>query len=150
MKRFVSCILMVVLLITILPMNCMAVETPQNIVHFEDGSYMVEELRVQPARSAGSVSGTKTRTYYANDGTTSWKVVLSGNFTFTGSSATCTSSSCDATIYHSSWYVVSKSAGKSGASATASASIGRKVSGITVDKVAVDLKLTCDANGNLS
>ena len=54
------------------------------------------------------------------------------------------------TIYDSSWYTVSKSASKSGNTATGSVIMGDTANGVTVKRVPVSLTLTCDANGNLS
>ena len=84
------------------------------------------------------------------NGTAQWKATLSGSFTYTGSSATCTSSSVDVTVYDSSWYTISKSSNKSGSKATASVTMGEKLAGVTVTKVPISLAMTCDKNGNLS
>lgn len=152
MKRIICSILVACLLLTVAPFHAYAAELSdreEEIIYFEDGSYITISVRVNPSRAAGSVSGDKVYTYYY-DGGTAWKAVLTGSFTYTGSSATCTSSSCDVTVYNSAWYTVSKSASRSGNSATASVTMGRKLLGITVEKIPTSLKLTCDANGNLS
>lgn len=151
MKRVLSCILLVAMLICVFPMNCYAMEdNSKTVTYFEDGSYEIEKIETRAMRSAGSVTGTKTKTRYASDGTLDWEAVLEGTFTFNGSSATCTSSSCDVSVYDNAWYTVSKSAGRSGSSATASVTMGRKSLGVTVEKVPFSMKLTCDADGNLS
>lgn len=151
-KRIVSVLLLVFLLLSLLPVMCMA-ETEsgeRTVAWFDDGSYMTETVTESPMRASGSKTGTKTRTYYSSRGTALWKVTLTGSFTFTGTSATCTSSSCSATMYDSSWYVISKSSEKSGNTANASATIGEKVLGVTVSRVPVSLTLSCDVNGNLT
>ena len=102
------------------------------------------------SRSSGTKSGRATYNYYDSNGARGWTAVLNGTFTYTGSSATCTASNCNITIYDSAWYTVSKSASKSGNSATAAVTMGKKLLGVTVTRVPVDLILTCDANGNLS
>ena len=153
MKRTIGCVLLAALLVAVFPLNCHAANVDDEmttVYYFENGSYMTETLQVYQLRASGSVTGNKVRTYYGSDGSTDWKAVLSGTFTYTGSSATCTASSCDVTIYDSAWYVISKSASKSGSSATASVTMGEKLLGITVNEVPISLKLTCDANGNLS
>ena len=127
-----------------------ASERKQEIIQFEDGSYAIVEVTTTGARAAKSVNGSKQYTYCDSDGVAQWKAVLNGSFTYTGSTATCTSSSCSITIYISDWYTISKNASKSGNTANGSFSIGRKVLGVTVETKDVTLKLSCDKNGNLS
>ena len=132
MKRSACSILAMLLLVSALSMNCYAIDDKSeiyNTIHFDDGSYLTECIYITQTRSSGTVSGT---------------------FSYTGSSATCTASSCDVTIYDSAWYIVSKSASKSGNKATASVTMGYKALGVTVNKVPISMSLSCDANGNLS
>lgn len=148
MKRVVCAVLALMLVFCILPVNTWAVEN--EIIYFDDGSYIVIEVINNGMRASGSISGGKQYTHYDSDGSSNWKAVLNGSFSYTGSGATCTSSSMNVTIYDSSWYTISKSASKSGNKATGSATVGQKVSGVTVTRVPVNLTLSCDANGNLS
>lgn len=148
MKRFLCTLLVVLMAAAMLPTRCYAAET--SVTYFEDGSYLVEEIRETGSRASGTKSGSKTSSHYGDDGTLNWKAVLTGTFSYTGTSATCTSSSVSVTIYDSDWYTISKSAGKSGSSATASVSMGRKALGVTVDQKDITIKLTCSANGSLS
>lgn len=147
MKRVISCLLVVLLIASAVPL---AAAKDNNSVYFDDGSYITIDISVVKSRAAGSVSGSKTYTYHDSDGTSAWKAVLSGTFSYTGSTSTCTASSCNVTIYDSAWYTVSKSASKSGNSATAAVTMGKKLLGVTITKVPVNMVLTCDANGNLS
>lgn len=152
MKRVVSAFLSIVLLAFLLPVNALAVEDNQKqseVIYFEDGSYLTVQLSELDTRASGSKSGKRTYTYHTNDGVSQWDAVLYGTFSYTGSSSTCTDSSCSVTIYKSDWYTISKSAGKSGNTATASVTMGRRLLGVTVDKVPISLELSCDANGNL-
>lgn len=127
-------------------------ENRTETVYFDDGSYMTVEV-TRAVRASGSVTGSKPYTYYNSSynssGVVQWQAVLTGSFTYTGSSATCTASSVDVTVYDSAWKVISKSASKSENTATASVSM-RKVVGVTVMTVPVSMSLSCDANGNLS
>lgn len=149
MKRFICCLLVCCLFMTVLPFSAKAEENETEIIYLDDGGYIIVTIDSVSSRASGTKTGSKTYTYTNSSGT-GWKAVLSGTFTYTGSSATCTSSSCDVTVYMSDWYTVSKSAGRSGNSATASIKMGRKVMGVTVETVPISMKLTCDANGNLS
>lgn len=149
MKRFFSYFLIVSMLLVLLPVQVNAAEADEEIIYLEDGSYISITVEEHGSRASGTKTGSKTYTY-TYDGGTAWKAILSGTFSYTGTSATCTNSGCSVTIYDSAWYTVSKSAGKSGNSATASVTMGRKSLGVTVAKVPISMKLTCDANGNLS
>lgn len=151
MKRFFSLVLVAILLISIFPQNCLAVEIKEPaVIYFEDGSYMTETIRQVYSRTSGAKTATKEKTYYDGNGNADWKVVLTGSYTYTGSSSTCTASSCSVTIYDSDWYTISKSASKSDNTATASVTMGYKLLGVTVNKVSADIALTCDKDGNLS
>ena len=148
MRRFICSVLLAVLIIGILPVSALADDA--DIIYLSDGSYMVARLYEHGTRAAGTVSGGKEYTHYDSDGSANWKAVLSGTFAYTGSSSSCTASNMNVTIYDSSWYTVSKSASKSGNTATGSVIMGDTANGVTVKRVPVSLTLTCDANGNLS
>lgn len=150
MKRVLCCLLTAVLLFSLIPVHGYAAEDGAETVYFDDGSYMTIEVIAKGSRASGSVTGSKPATYYDGDGVAQWKVVLTGSFTYTGSDATCTSSSVDVTIYDSSWYAASKYATKSGNKASASVTMADKPAGVVVSTIPVSLSLECDANGNLS
>lgn len=120
------------------------------VVEYEDGSYLEISVQSMQLRASGSVTKTKNYIYHNTDGTSAWRISLTGSFTYTGSSATCTSSSCNVTIYDTNWYVISKSSSKSGNVAYGTASLGWKVLGVTVEQKTYSLTLTCDKNGNVS
>ena len=149
MKKYVSYILIVALLLSMIPMNTFANENME-VFYFEDGSYMTIEIISADTRATNTKSGSKVANYYSEDGSLDWRATLSGSFTYTGSSATCTSSSISVSISNSAWYTISKSASKSGASATGSVAMGKKLLGVTVSQIAKNLTLTCDRNGKLS
>lgn len=149
MKRFISAIVAVILMVSVFPSPALASENTE-IVYFEDGSYMTIEIFSLQGRTSEQVSGSKQYTRYGDSGTALWRAVLRGNFLCTGTTATCTYSACDVTIYDSAWYTISKSPAMLGNQATCALTMGRKVLGITVSRVPVNMTLTCDANGNLS
>lgn len=149
MKRVVSFCLLLALVLALFPIYASAAECTEQVIYFEDGSYLTITLEELGSRASGTKSGSKKYTYTA-DGATAWQAVLTGTFSYTGASATCTSSSCSVTINNSAWYTISKSAGKSGNSATATVTMGRKAAGVTVDRYTANITLSCDANGNLS
>lgn len=150
MKRIVAIFLIAVFLLGAFAGTAEASERDVNTIYFADGSYMVEAIEVINMRASGSITGNKRYTYYDSDDVSQWRVTLTGKFTYTGSSATCTSSSVDVAIYDSSWYISSKSASKSGNKATGNVKMGDRPVDVTLSIVPVNLTLTCDANGNLS
>lgn len=153
MKHYLKLIFLTVLIFSLLPINTIAVvdtEISKNIVYLEDGSYITVELAWIESRVANSRTGSKTYTHQASNGDINWKAVLRGTFSYTGDSATCITSTCDVTITDTNWYEISKVVGRSGSSAICDLTMGRKLLGIKIDEVSVDIKLTCDANGNLS
>lgn len=152
MKRICSLVIMFAMCASLVPFTGMTAEIGEveYMYYLSDGSYIVVELNTSPARASSTVTGTKTYTCKDDNGTALWKAVLTGTFSYTGSSSSCTSSSCSVTIYDSAWYLVSKSASKSGNTATASVTMGKKVLGITVSTIPITINLSCDANGNLS
>lgn len=151
MKRFLY-VLLVSVMVSIFPLNAFAAESEevQNITYFEDGSYLVETIETVQTRASGTKTGSKAHSFYNDENTMLWRAVLTGTFTYTGSSSTCTASNCSVTIYDSSWYTVSKSATKSGNTANAAVTMGEKLLGVTVRKVSTNIAISCDANGNLS
>lgn len=127
-----------------------AITKSEEIICLENGDYITVELVVIDSRAASTKTGKKSYIYKNNSGTEQWRATLSGTFTYTGTSATCTVSSCTTTISDSAWYEVSKSAGKSGSSATAEVTMGEKLLGITINKESISMRLTCSPTGSLS
>lgn len=153
MKRLLSIVLSFTLLLTLLPTNTYAAansSTDTSIIYLDDGSYITVELTWADTRATNTKTATKTYTNKASNGDEQWRAVLRGTFTYTGTTVACTAASCDVTITNTNWYIVSKSATKSGNAAVGELTMGRKFLGITVEKVPVSMRITCDANGNLS
>lgn len=119
---------------------------------YEDGSYLEVIIEENISTySTSTKSGSKTTNYKDTSGNILWSVKISGTFTYTGSSATCTSSSITTTCPNSLWKLSNKKATKSGA--TASASVTAKeysALGICLKTINKTVKLTCDKNGKLS
>lgn len=153
MKHCLKIFVLAILICALLPVNTFAatdIPKEENVIYFNDGSYITITLSVIDSRASGTKTGSKTYTYRGNDGVEEWRAVLSGTFTYTGSSATCTAASCDVTITDTAWHVVSKTASPSSNSALGELTMGRKFLGITIDKETVSMRITCDAGGNLS
>ena len=152
MKKFWCLALILILMIGILPSNAIAaneVETTETI-WYDDGSYMEITVQKSLSRVANTVSGSKTFTFYGNDGGVEWKAKLSATFAYSGAWYTCTTASCNVTIYDSSWYEISNSTSRGSNNAYAYLTMGRRVLGVTVERPQYTIQLTCDSNGNLS
>ena len=152
MKRFLCCVMAMVLAVNMFPVFSNAAAYGEEVVTevFADGSYETESIYKMQTRAGGTVSGSKVKNYYDSKGTLCWQFVLNGSFSYTGSSATCTSSTCSASIYSQGWYVISKNASKSGNTASANATMGNQIDGGKVNQASASLTLRCDKNGNLS
>lgn len=151
-KRIFSIFFALVLLFSALPCNVMATSSDiaTEVIHFDDGSYIEVSIVSSPARSIFSRNGYKKYTYYDSNNNISWEATLSATYIYTGESATCTTTSCAVTVYDNQWYEISKSTARSGNVATMQLTMGRKFLGVTVDKPAYTITLTCDKDGNLS
>lgn len=148
MRRMLCCILTLVLLLSVMPLGANALG--MEIVRFEDGSYMIIQLDTYATRASGTVSGSKTANYYNSSSVLEWKAVLTGSFSYTGYSASCTSADLDVTVYNTAWSTQYGYASKDGNKAVASGTMLKKAAGITVAKSPISITLTCDDNGNLS
>ena len=150
-KRFTAVFFVFILVFSLcVNVSAAAQSKEENVIYFADGSYVTITLEEIGARASGSKTGKKTYTYTDSNGEASWQAVLSGTFTYTGTSATCTASDCDITIYESVWYVVSNTPAKSSNVASVALTMGRKFLGITIEKKNYTWSITCDKDGNLS
>ena len=153
MKRLITLLTVSILVLSLFPIQIAFASQGYElleVVEYEDGSYLEISIQSSQSRASGSLTKTKNYIYHNTDGTSVWKISLTGSFTYTGTSATCTASSCSVTIYESNWYTISKSATKSGNTAYGTATLGYKYLGITVQQKTYNLTLTCDKYGNVS
>ena len=123
--------------------------------YYSDGSYteivVTEGLSNSAAtRGTQTKSGTKGCNFYNANGVRLWRVEITGTFTYTGSTSTCTNVTRATFIYDSAWKVTAQSCSKSGNKATGSFTVKRYTLLIPVQTENVSLTLTCSANGTLS
>jgi len=153
MKRILSILLLAIVLLNVVPLDSFAQTLSQsivNIIYLDNGGYIIEEIATIESRALNMTTATKTNRYYNSNNVEEWRAVLTGTFSYNGSSATCTVATCDVTIINTNWYLISKSADKTGNVARCSVTMGRRMLGVTVDEDTISLKLTCDPNGNIS
>ena len=150
MKRLLTLLIVICLALTI-PQAAFASPTvDEEVIYLDDGRYIVITIETAATRASNTRTGSKSYDCYNSNNELEWKVVLSGTFTYNGTSATCTASSCNVIIYDSDWYEISKSATKSGSTASATFTVGRKFLGITIEKETHTISLSCNKNGVLS
>ncbi len=152
---FVSLILTIAVMMSCFSMPVYAAEekiTISTVVeYFEDGSYAVITITEEVNNSrATTKSGTKTYTHKNSDGETQWTYKVTGTFSYTGSSSTCTAVSDSYTISNDNWHMSSHSCSKSGNTANGTVTMKYKVLGITTKTVSDNVTLTCSATGVLS
>lgn len=117
--------------------------------YLSDGSYFETTLTVSNAR--GTIkNASKTALYKNASGESMWYVKVTANFTFNGSSATCTSAKVSADSYVSTWKILEKTASRSGNSGTATVRAGAYMGGVYVDSTIKSVTIYCDKNGNIS
>lgn len=143
----------VFLMIALLPVNVFATstaQTPENIIYYDDGSYIIVETNFIETRDTFTRNANRVYTYYNINGVKKWEATLVATFTYNGTSCTCASSSLFVNIQDDAWYVVSKEESKSGNTASADLVMGYKFLGITTTKKTISMSITCDKDGNLS
>ncbi len=156
MKKFISIALSLFLIVLALSISCSAVSYDEEYsnyetIYFSDGSYLIVTLTdITNSRATNTKSGSKTINYYDDNGNKLWSATLNATFTYTGSSATCTSSSINKTIYNDNWKFTSATASKSGNKATGNITAKKYFLGIAIKTVNDSITLTCSATGTLS
>lgn len=148
MKRFFAIVVTCTIILCLLPFSAQATETSTERTYFEDGSYVVTETTISTTRMLTKV-GSRTRTYYSADDIRQWKITITAEFLYDGTTATCTYASGTTTIYNTShWRKVSDYASYSGNNGRYTATLEHIVLGVTVDTFDTYVDISCDENGN--
>lgn len=153
MKKIISIFLSIfTMMMLILPCSAVGVKeaAEKDVFWLADGGYVEIITESCTTFAFGTITKSKHYIRHNGDGDTLWDAKLTGTFTYDGTTSSCTNSSCSVAVYRSNWYVVSKSATKSGNTAYATVTMGRKVLGVTVDKETFNITLKCDKDGNVS
>lgn len=150
-KRILCIVLACILTVTFLPAYALAAQTTteETVTYYEDGSYMVSVVETVQSRASGTVTHTKSDTYYSSNNVAQWYIRLIGTFDYNGVIATCTNSTCQVTIHNTNnWYLISKNATKSRNTASCAVTFGIQTEGVTVSRPTYNLSISCDVNGN--
>lgn len=147
MKKLIS-LFSVILMITALIVFPVHAQESETVEYLPDGSYYVttiEQSNIQPF-SSGTTSGSKITTYKNSNGVTIFTFKLTGYFTYTGSSASCTKATGELTYIHPNCSNTSY-----GAYPSWNQAVGYvKTTYRGIVPCEKEIRLTCDNNGNLS
>ena len=141
MKKIIT-LLTIVSSILFLSLPVSALDQKKEIIKLDNGYYLetiIEETSM--ARAANQKTARKTANYKNAQGAIMFSVTVTGTFTYTGSSSTCTKSVAEASSKNTNW--------KSGNKATAKAIAKRYVDGVAVETQNCTVTLTCSSNGSL-
>lgn len=150
MKRIISIVLAIMTLLSVTMPVYAAEEISENVVLYEDGSYLVITIETSSSVARGTTTQNKNYKYYNASNVLEWRIVLVASFTYDGTTSSCLAAGCNADVYTDNWTVISESESKSGNTAYGYATMGRISAGVVVDRPSYTLTLTCDKNGNVS
>ncbi len=145
-KKLISFAIFVLIFSLCLPaVSALSAETivSQERIDTEDGYYIITVTQYASVRS-NEKRGSKKTDFYDADGL-AWTLVVTGTFTYNGSTATATEAVSSRTIHNSKWSCTSHYAVCSGASATAYGTFKK----MPLTKPA-SVTLTCSPDGRLS
>lgn len=153
MKKIIAIFLVVFMLLSV-PTISYANDTDDSkpdgcIEYYSDGSYSVTTIESNnvAVMANSSVSKYKTITHYSSKDEKEWEITVTGTFTYTGTSATCTNSTVSYKIYDSNWKVTSAQASKSGRTATGEFTLKRYFLGVPIKTDNEILTITCSNTG---
>ena len=155
MKRLLSVALIMIMVAMCTITSFAIVEKDEiEVIYFEDGSYL-EIVVVEPDKSFSTYAtqtktGDKVLSYKDSNGELKWKVTVTGTFTYTGSSSTCTTSSISYNVYAENWEIIETTASKSSNKAIGNVTAKRYLLGLPVQTVTETITLSCSATGVLS
>lgn len=151
MKKVISLLVICISLLNIFGFEVFAsTESSEQIEYFEDGSYMITYVETFAMRAVSVKTSSKTAKYYSTDDELLWSVTVTGTFSYTGTSSTCTASMVASKIYDSAWKVTEETASKTGNKAIGDFVVKKYVLLIPTKTINVNLTLTCSANGNIT
>ena len=154
MKKIIAiliCLLML-LSISVFPVTAVEEKTTQTVEYLEDGSYIVtiiEETVTHGARMNTTV-GNKTRNCYSANDVLQWKMTVTGEFQYDGTTSSCTYASGVITVSNTSqWEATSESAAVGDTTAYYSVTFARWLLGVVVERPTYGVSISCDPDGNL-
>lgn len=150
MKKLLSVLFCVLVFCSVFAVTASAQEGEKVLIsrtveYLEDGSYYVDEVYETNPMLRSTKSGSKASYYVSGSGTTIYSVIVTGTFSYNGSTSSATNSTATVRIYVPNATPNGKSAYTSGSTAYATGSV--ICEGITLRRT---VSISCDKNGNLS
>lgn len=155
MKKYLSALLILTLLLTAAPMTAFAAEAP--VQQITTDIYYIDDLAIEvvlttygisiQTRAVQNTSASKVVTARNSAGKTVATFTLHGTFEYDGKSATCTSASYSTSISDSTWSFIFKQASKSANKAKGSYTLSCSANGQTVSD---QVTITCSPTGKIS
>lgn len=163
MKKSISVLLAVIMLCGVMIFPAYAAEPQKqeevegyrvvnsSVETFADGSTLTTTVyeALASTYAVNTKSGMKTTTFRDGDGVRKWDVNLYGTFQYTGSYATCTSSSMDYKVYEGNWKADPLTPSRSGNRAIGDFVMKRYKLGVKVETQRGSLYVACQADGTL-
>lgn len=156
MKKFLSILLVVMVLNTLLIPVEATQTTREVIATYEDGSYLVREITITTVNSVTWSStltkeATNTTTYYNSNDVEQWNYYLHAKFLYReGGSVICQYKNDGYNIIKSGWSLGSHECWTENAVAYGTVTMEYKVLGITVNTITDTLSIACDNSGNIT
>ena len=141
MKKILCMLLICSLMISVMPVHASSISN-------ENGFVSITTKVLQKER--GNVVGEKEYVFRNSENEILWKITLTGIFSYTGYSATCTSASAVSTVYSGNWSESANNTYPSGNQAVANVTMVRKFLFIVMQTEIANLVITCDKDGNIT
>ncbi len=156
MKKLISFILIIITMFSVFAVSVSAENNEtivsQSIEYLDNGCYIVTTITIEDmvSRATSTKTGSKTSTAYNADNEKLVEMKLTGTFSYTGSSSTCTNATATYTVYSDRWKVTSATATKSGNKAIGDFVAKRYTLLIPVETLEKTITITCSNTGVLS
>ncbi|MCM1115127.1 MAG: hypothetical protein NC397_06475 [Clostridium sp.] len=152
MKRLFILLLTIIMILAMFPTTALGndrIVTETDVEYFEDGSYIVTEITSNVISTMATKTTTKSKSliYYDSNDNKEWRIVVTGTFNYTGSSANCTKSVTSYNIYNDRWKVTSAVSSKKGNKANGDFTVKRYSLGIPVKTVNKLITISCSNTG---
>lgn len=158
MKKILSITLAVIIIFFVFPINTYAkyddIIISQKTEYLDNGFYIIKTLTVESQnnliRTSSTKTGSKTITIFNSDDEAMVTLKLTASFSYTGTSATCTSVTPSYTIHNSYWKVPTAIGTKNGNTAKGEFTAKKYWLGLLVQTINESTSITCSNTGVLS
>ncbi|MDD6826739.1 MAG: hypothetical protein PUE12_11655 [Oscillospiraceae bacterium] len=118
------------------------------VERLENGDYITITIVDNYGNQRSSGSKSKIYDYYSSNNVKLWRYTLNGEFSYDGSSSSCTGVSDSFFSYDNNYRLINKNCYKSGNTAYGSFSVEQKFMGIKINTFNDSISISCSPNGN--